>query len=53
MLEMQGRKGKRKKGEEDDLPEKRKVVDIEAPEENHQTKHHRNGKISNKHGERV
>jgi hypothetical protein len=53
MLEMQERKRKRKKEEEVDLPEKRKVADIEAPEENHRTKHHRNGKTSSKHGERV
>jgi hypothetical protein len=31
MLEMQERKRKRKKGEEVDLPEKRKVVGVEAP----------------------
>jgi hypothetical protein len=31
MLEMQERKRKRKKGEEVDLPEKRKVAGVEAP----------------------
>ena len=51
MLEIQEKEnGKR---EEADLPEKKKVADVEAPEESHRTEHNRNGKTSSKHGERV
>jgi hypothetical protein len=53
MLEVQKRKRKRKKGEEVDLPETRKVADVETSKKNHRTEHHQNGKTSNKLGERV